>query len=583
LKNSGADAKELAREAPAGSRWLDLAATLSTANLCFFRSWHRILFYTPLLTAVWTWRDLLAITVNVSAFAGLFWVLLRLGRRSRRFPGWHRWLYLLPVLILGRLLELRYFRELSRLGEAAKDSSPLVLLTAVAFLLLVPYAIVRWHRALLAAAEVLTLCLFAFVPVTFSQAAWVIFVEDPEVAEGGLMASAPLLPVRPGQPRVVWIVFDEMDWRYVFLRRPASLQMPEMNRLRAQSIYAESTFESGLETSEAMMSYLSGRQVFTVEPTGKATLRLLFQEEPKQEDWPGPPNLFSQARQAGFNTAVVGWFFPYCRLFDESLNRCYHESMDTRVRALSPSLATSFGSQLRNLSPLEARQRHLKRYLAMQGEARKMVADPQLGLVVLHLPVPHEPPIYRRDKGELTLFNFHSDWYFDNLALADRSLGDLRREMERAGLWDQSTVIVTSDHALRWYAMMDESVDPRVPFLVKLAGQRQGIVYHEPLHSLIAHDLTLALLRGELSRPEQVTRWLDARVTPVPPWVPMSALPGVAGQPHPALPQIKIRSSGPVSPLLPGLYPPPGTSPNQDCKPTAAEGLWSHRRWPRLR
>lgn len=519
-----------AAPAAADSRWRDLAAAVSIANLLLFRFWHKILFYTPLLTAVWTWRDLLAAAVNVSAFAGVFWVIIRLGKRSRRFPGWHRWLYLLPVLILGRLLELRYFRLTIYLSAAVESSAPLILLTAVTLLLAV-YAFVRWWRSVLAAAEVLALSLFVFVPVTFLHSAWVIY-QDLGVAQGGLMASAPLQPVRPGQPRVVWIVFDEMDWRYVFPWRPASLQMPEMDRLRAQSIYAENTFQSGLETEEAMMSYLSGRQVFTVVPTGKTTLRLIFLDEPRQADWPGPPNLFSRAWDAGFNTAMVGWFYPYCRIFDESLNRCYHESMDTRVRGFAPSLATSFGSQLRNLSPLEVRQRHLKRYWAMLEASKKMVADPKLGLVVLHLSVPHEPAIYRRDKGELTLFNFHNDWYFDNLALADRTLGDLRREMERAGLWDQSTVILTSDHALRWYAMLDETVDPRVPFLVKMAGQRQEIVYHGLLKSLIAHDLTLAVLRRELSRPEQVTQWMDERVVPPPPGELAGGPLGGSGSPH---------------------------------------------------
>jgi len=487
--------------------WRDLAAAVSLANLCFFRFWHKLLYYTPLMAPVWSWRDLLAITVNISAFAALFWCILTLGNRSRRFPGWHRGLYLLTPVILGRLLELRYFRQLDRLWDRVESSAVLILLSAVASLV-AGYALVRWRRSLLAVAEVLTLCLFAFVPVTFWQAAWVIH-QDSEIRRGGVAASAPMLPVRPGQPRVVWIIFDEMDWRYVFPQRPSSLRVPEMDRLRAQSIYAENTFQIGLETSEAMLSYLYGRQVYSVEPTGKVSFRLRFLDEPKVVDGPGPPDLFSKARQAGFNTAIVGWFLPYCRLFDEELNRCYWESMDTRVLGFRPSLATSFRSQLRNLSPLEVRQRHLRRHRAMLKEAEEAASDPKLGLVILHLPIPHQPAIYRRDHEELTLFNFRPDWYYDNLALADRTLGDLRRAMEQASVWDSTTIIVTTDHPLRWYAMLDETVDPHVPFLVKLAKQKQGILYRPPLRALVAHDLTLALLRGEVARPEEVVAWLD--------------------------------------------------------------------------
>ncbi|HEV2021682.1 MAG TPA: hypothetical protein VGQ94_04075 [Terriglobales bacterium] len=78
--------------------------------------------------------------------------------------------------------------------------------------------------------------------------------------------------------------------------------------------------------------------------------------------------------------------------------------------------------------------------------------------------------------------------------------------------------------------MLDQTVDPRVPFLVKLAGQQQEVVYHAPLRSLVAHDLTLALLRGELSQPAEVTRWFDQRVMSAP----SSGLPGAEARPHPA-------------------------------------------------
>src|SRR5262249_49072859 len=102
-------------------------------------------------------------------------------------------------------------------------------------------------------------------------------------------------------------------------QRPASLPMPELDRLRAQSIYVETAFQSAPETSEAMLSILAGRPVYGVEERGKASLRLLSLDQ-RPEDWPGLPNLFTRARDAGANTAVVGWFLPYCRLFAGELN-----------------------------------------------------------------------------------------------------------------------------------------------------------------------------------------------------------------------------------------------------------------------
>ena len=75
--------------------------------------------------------------------------------------------------------------------------------------------------------------------------------------------------------------------------------------------------------------------------------------------------------------------------------------------------------------------------------------------------------------------------------------------------------------------MLDQTVDPRIPFLIKLAGQQQGIAYQRPLSTLVAHDLALAVLRGEIAQPEQAARWLDQRVTPIPVAIPAGSLPGV--------------------------------------------------------
>jgi hypothetical protein len=65
--------------------------------------------------------------------------------------------------------------------------------------------------------------------------------------------------------------------------------------------------------------------------------------------------------------------------------------------------------------------------------------------------------------------------------------------------------------------MLDATVDARVPFLVKLAGQKQEILFRPPLPARLAHDLTLSLLRGEVAGPEEVRPWLDRRIFRLPP------------------------------------------------------------------
>ena len=48
-----------------------------------------------------------------------------------------------------------------------------------------------------------------------------------------LRALAPPLRGDTSQPRVVWLIFDELDERVAFAARPANLSLPEFDRLRA--------------------------------------------------------------------------------------------------------------------------------------------------------------------------------------------------------------------------------------------------------------------------------------------------------------------------------------------------------------
>jgi hypothetical protein len=58
--------------------------------------------------------------------------------------------------------------------------------------------------------------------------------------------------------------------------------------------------------------------------------------------------------------------------------------------------------------------------------------------------------------------------------------------------------------------LLDGKKDHRVPFLLKLPGQKDGVVYDRPFNTVLSHDLLLAVLRGALRDPAAVAAWLDA-------------------------------------------------------------------------
>lgn len=160
-----------------------------------------------------------------------------------------------------------------------------------------------------------------------------------------------------------------------------------------------------------------------------------------------------------------------------------------------------------------------------------MLRNRKLNFVFLHLPVPHAPGIWNTRTQSFST-NPQLD-YIDNLELADRRLGQIRKLLEQTGDWDRSTILVSADHPYRpnlWLEnrasaalpdllqgpesemvrLTDLKWQPYIPFLLKLPGQKTGIEYHREFNSVLSANLLLAALQGQIRTPAHAVQWLDA-------------------------------------------------------------------------
>lgn len=48
-----------------------------------------------------------------------------------------------------------------------------------------------------------------------------------------------------------------------------------------------------------------------------------------------------------------------------------------------------------------------------------------------------------------------------------------------------------------------------MPFLLKMAGQRDAVPYTAPFNTVLSRDLLLGILRGEISDAHAAAEWLD--------------------------------------------------------------------------
>ncbi|MBI3670307.1 MAG: sulfatase-like hydrolase/transferase [Acidobacteria bacterium] len=498
--------EELKRE-----RQRDLILSVSIANLCFPEVWRRLLFTSRAVVPAYSSADYLAAILNVLLVGTMFFLILDLGRRSASALVQIASRYA-PLVVL--LIPLNYFREhyLDDYGSSPSVAwgQAQILLGAVSAVILA-YWIRRWHRKILAITEVICLGSFPLVVLTFSQAGWRAVSSSFPSSLADRRAPLPSSARKP-TTRVLWLLFDEMDQRLTFSERPTSLRLPEIDRLHNEALSASEAYPPAATTVVSMPALMTGKPVTASRLAGRNQMVVTFAGGTQEVDWSSQDNVFSEARQAGFRTALVGWYLPYCRVIPAAFTSCFWQPSD--APASGQSLTAAMWRQICYSLPWEAKRDHIFAYFSILEHAQIVANDPELDLVLVHWPIPHAPAIYDRRAGRFRFVSHNRDWYLDNLALVDRTVGQLRRAMEASGLWDQTTILLTSDHSWRWSANLDGKTDPRVPLILKLARHKEPLYYARPFETLLLHDLLLALLRGELTDPNSVARWLDQRAHP---------------------------------------------------------------------
>jgi len=354
-------------------------------------------------------------------------------------------------------------------------------------------------------------------------------------ADGALAAPLHSVP----RTRVVWIVFDELSQEIAFNNRPSGMALPNLDGLKQQSFYATAAESPADRTQLAMPSLILGEKVRYANPDGPDDLRIGLDARPAPVSWSSLPNVFDDVRDLGFDTALVGWFHPYGRVLNRSLTKCYWIAgwlppgieEASEPQSLAPAMWERIGMQLVAMPAIGHlpgvfpgkynRREKISRLRFLDARAREIVTDPEIGLALIHLPIPHPPAIYDRARG--TFRTQIPGSYLDDVVLVDRELGMLRRAMEEAGLWDRTAVLVTADHGWRtgmwrgspeWMAE-EEAASHRdtmgVPFLCKLPGRTAGLVYGKSFNTIATRRLIIGVLKGEITDSAAVAALIESR------------------------------------------------------------------------
>jgi arylsulfatase A-like enzyme len=339
-----------------------------------------------------------------------------------------------------------------------------------------------------------------------------------------------VLPGQQAKPRVVIALYDEWDYRLTFEDRKNGATFPEIERFRAESVSTTHAHPPARETIFAVPALLTGKMVSDVRLVDLAQMDLDFEGTKAWIPFTDADTLFRDVREAGINAAVAGWYLPYCRLFGKYLTSCEWRPAEQKPNSIARDFQSNLIEQPRALfewkldsaseikyfslfgQPLATRRR-VASFLELSRTALEKAVDPEVRLLYLHVPAPHSPYFYNSQTRSLDFHSTAVSGYLQNLGLVDRHLGELRRKMEGAGMWDKTTVILLADHFFRTAEEIDGKIDYRVPLLVKMAGSNVPLQFDAPVNTVLLKGMVMSILRGEVSTASDALAYISHQAT----------------------------------------------------------------------
>ena len=366
-------------------------------------------------------------------------------------------------------------------------------------------------------------------------------------------------------PRILWILLDELSYDQIYGHRFPGLQLPNFDRLGQQSVDFTNAVAAAQYTRRAMPSMFTGIPLRRTQPSADGRTLLLYNRETGQRSVLDPQDtVFADAQRAGLQTAIAGWYEPYCRLLPGVLNHCYWTYSDELPAGLTDNGTTlqhtiepfihflrltfrpaGIGPVMPTHGALDVR-RHRADYVSLLKASDDLLASGQPGLILIHMPIPHPWGFYDRKTGA---FPDHRTSYLDNLALADAYIGRVRAELERQNLWDSTAVLVMGDHSWRTSTVWSSSAhwtpeeqaashggayDPRPAYLLKLPNQHTPATLADSFDAVRTRSLLDALINRSVTTPDELQHWVRASALPRPPFPPGSASPVAIQQPAPS-------------------------------------------------
>lgn len=294
---------------------------------------------------------------------------------------------------------------------------------------------------------------------------------------------------------VYLFIFDEWSYQRSFKNRRLQQFFPNLQQFAGQAIVFHSAQAPSPNTATAIPSILYQTNLkFVLQGS-----EMWFQGR-EHHPLDQAENIFHHANELGFFTAMIGSAIPYGEMLGGTVDFCrsineYKRFGDdffgvAQYHLLTAALllpAPLFHYQRKLIADYFFNKYRVSSIGATDNLFAKTVKEQGLpALAVFHYMIPHLPYIFAAGGGHKDFFTVYEDndlpGYYDNLAYTDRKIGEIITTLRKAGKFEESLIIFTTDHGWRFDPGYDKNEwwlwgrkIRHVPLFIKLPFQKQPV------------------------------------------------------------------------------------------------------------
>jgi hypothetical protein len=299
-----------------------------------------------------------------------------------------------------------------------------------------------------------------------------------------------------GPPPVLIFIFDDWSPSRSLSDSHFHPWLPRLNQLAERSFVFLNARSPGTQTLEALPEILFQEPGIMRVGNGEVGWEGVGAEARAHD------GLFDVGRRFGYSTGLLGFYLPYAALLDGQLDFCRTFPHVPKPVGLVRGLGAALQSNLQFLpDPLSQAvwlriyaEAYSRNWFELNQRLRRDVLQTLASagpgsMTLVHFPLPHAPFVFEEDGRFRGAFEggrmdgTEAD-YARQLKFLDLVLGEFQDRLVAAGVFDESLLVVTSDHS--WRADPDPARHtPRavhqVPLLIKWPGQKMGRTVVEPV------------------------------------------------------------------------------------------------------